>query len=349
MRTSLSSLGVFCLMALVGAAASARQADRNAQERPSGPKRSVAVFSFEIKVNPSGSDSFSLGGAFGDSYGSAATSIGTISIPDPSEFGSGLADMMITGLTESKSFVVIDLPRPREAVDLGGPPETELPPVRPQYWLKASVTEVSCRRKSGGINIGGVGGGQGSYENVVTLDVRLVDPVTHEVIESVKSTGKKTAKSSIFSASKYAGGSIWHPATKVLDLTFADFQSCPLAEAARLAIADAVKKLGERAAKRPWEATVVHVSRDGGNTEIYLNVRSDCGLVVSQILELSVQGDKILDPETGLVIGRTRPKFVGRIAVSRLDADIVICKPVESLAQNTDLVQPGLIVRLPQG
>lgn len=131
----------------------------------------------------------------------------------------------------------------------------------PDVLLRAVVIDVSCRKRSVGLALGDLGGGQGQFENKVVMDVRLVDPVTNLVIDSVKATGKKTSKSSIFSLAKESN---FDPTNKVLDLSYSDFEASPLMDAARLATEDAVKKLIEKSQRRPWEAKVILASLHSG-------------------------------------------------------------------------------------
>jgi len=306
------------------------------QLAPIGPKRTVSVHSFEIKLGVGSPTTFTIGGGSGNTAASSATMTGTIAVPNPADFGAGLSDVMITVLTESNAFTAIDLPN---AHDVGAAPVIA---DRPQYLIKAVVTEISCRERSGGITIGVFGGGQGQYENKVTLDVRLVDPLT-----SMKATGKKTSKGSMFGLAKFSGGSCWDPVTKVLDLSFSDFQSSPLAEAARLAIEDSVKKLKDKVAKRPWEAAVLRIVPEKAGLEIYLSLPGDCGLNIGEKLEICRYGDGIVDPKTGQVVGRTRPKPFGLVEVFMTDTDKIICKPIGDLKDRLADGQ-GLFVRLPR-
>lgn len=306
-----------------------------------GPKRTISVQSFEVKLAQGGSSGFTFGGGSGNTAATGSSGLSLIAIPNPADFGSGLSDVMITSLTESEAFTVLEMP---PAVE-GAPPT--VPPVLPQFMMKAVVTEVSCRERGGGLSIAGLGGSQGQYENKVTLDVRLADPTTQVVLESVKATGKKTAKGSIFGYKTYPGGSIWNPQTSVLDLTFADFESSPLAEAARLAMQDAVKKLREKVAKRPWEAAVLKVVTEDTGVEIYINLPGDCGLKVGDKLELCRYGEEILDPKTGQIVGWTKAKVLGSVEVAATDTERVICKPRSELASISDSTD-GLFVRFPR-
>lgn len=325
------------------ALASSQSTTSKDEKLPIGPKRTVAVTSFDVKIGASNPTTFTFGGGLNNNSGSGGATNGTIAIPNAAEFGSGLTEVMITVLTDTKAFTVIDVPAPSQLGGATAPTTGDLP----QYYMKAVVSEVSCRERSGGINFGGLGVGQGQYENKVTLDVRLIDPTTNVVIESVKATGKKTSTSSMFGGS-YAFGSIYDPDTKVLNLSYGDFESSPLAEAARLAIQDAATKLRDKVGKRPWESAVLKVMQEDSGLELYLNLPGDCGLKVGDKLELCRYGEEILDPKTNLPVGRTRPKVMGTVEVFMTDADRVICKPTGTLTTTLTITDAGLFVRLPR-
>lgn len=296
--------------------------DKEAKKRPPliPPKRLVAIASIDIKLTTGPApNKVSFGAGLNNASASATAADGYIDIPNPSDFGEGLTDVMITSLTESKGFSVVDLPA-GAAPGTGSPDEAV-----PELLVKAVIVEMSCRKRSGGLSIGDISGGHGQYENKVTMDVRLVDPVTNVVVDSVKATGRKTSKSSIFGAKTYLG-SIWDPNTKILDLSYGDFEDSPLAEATRLATQDAAKKLIEKAQKRPWEAKVIKVVQEDSGPEFYLNVGGDCGLKVGDKLNLLQLGEPIVDDKSGKVIGRTRSKLVASVEVLTLDEASVVCK-----------------------
>lgn len=314
-----------------------------------GPKRTVSVFSFDIKIGiSSGGPDLTIGAGGGNVSGGGAATPVTIAIPNAVEFGAGLGDIMASALTESKAFVVLDPPAATTGtIGVGAPevnPAGDAP--LPQYLLRAVLTEISCNLKGGGINISVLGLGQKSFENKVTLDVRLVDPTTNVILDTVKATGKKTSKSAVWGANKDKLDSSGWPIGKVYDLSFSDFESSPLAEATRIAIEDAVKKLIDKANKRPWEAMVARIMEEETGQELYLNLDEDCGLKVGEKLELLMQGEPILDPVSKRVTGRTRAKPLGFVEVFQVDAESVICKPLDSLKESPIQAERPLIVRL---
>lgn len=309
------------------------------------PKRTVSVQSIEVKLTKGSTPTgvgMSIG--FGNTSTSGSQSDGEIEISDPQEFASGVQAVMMTSLSESKGFLVVDLGDPSMPTASGTMPpadDSQTSGPESELLLRAVITDMSCRRRSGGLAIGDLSGGQGQFENKVTMDVRLIDPLTNIVVDSVRATGRKTSKNSIFEATKY---SVWDPTSKILDLSYKDYEDSALAEATRLATQDAVKKLIEKSQKRPWEARVIKIIEENGELEFYLNVGPDCGLMVGDKLELLLQGDPILDEKTEKIIGRSRPKKLGVLEVFNVQEQNTICKFARG-SVTSDIPESNLIVR----
>jgi len=300
------------------------------------PKRTVSIHTIEVKLTKgSGPIGVGMSIGFGNTSSSGSESDGEIEISDPQEFSDGVRAVMMTSLSESKGFLVVD---DGESSIPGGsgttPPAGEAPAAGPgsELVLRAVITDMTCRRRSGGIAIGDLSGGQGQFENKVTMDVRLIDPLTNIVVDSVRATGRKTSKNSIFGATKY---SVWDPATKILDLSYKDYEDSALAEATRLATQDAVKKLIEKSQKRPWEARVIKIIEENGELEFYLNATEDTGLRNGDELELIQQGESIIDESSGKVLGRKRDVLLGTVLVVLTDDERVICRATSKVTSHT--------------
>ena len=338
-----SYLLIVALLASFTASASS-QAQNWPPKRPEtyGPKRTVTIAPFEIKVAQTAPTGTSLGIGFGNTSAATAQSVGTIAVPNIGEFGTGLAEVATTVFTETTAFTVMESVVDPNAAQGGAPAAA---PLTSQYLLKATITDIACRQRSAGLAVGIFGGGQGRFENRVTVDVKLIDPNTGAVVESIKATGSKQSKGSIFGLQKYEGGSTWNAGTKVLDLTYQDFESSSLGEACRLAIQDAAAKLMTRVGKRSWEASVLKVVEAESALDVYLNLPGDCGLKVGDRLELCIAGDELTDPKTGKVVGRTKATVLGVIEVSSIDNDTVLCSAPKALAGSTSSTQP-MVVRI---
>ena len=340
-----TSLRLCCLATVMTAVCYAQKAPQKPIAPPQmiGPKRTIVVDSVDVKcasvtngVGSGGSGSINIFGGNNSVSGGATVPV-AVPINDPNGFGSGLAEMMITALDQSKGFVVLD--RPKVAVDpnIGAagvqpPPPTEIKPGDlPQLLIRASVTDLTVSSRTGGINLGALGGKRDEFTNKVVMDMRLVDPVSNLVLETVRCSGQKSSKSDTLGL--YAKDD-----TKLFG--YDQFASSPLGEATRLALEDGVKKLMAKLAKYPWQAVIVDVVEESDGSVAYLNVGEDCGLRVGDVLEAIREGKDLVDPATGRLLGKSRATVLGRVTVVSVDGVSVRVKAVGELK-----AEAGMVVR----
>ncbi len=222
----------------------------------------------------------------------------TLDIQQPTEFGTGLTEMLTTALVESKRFKVFE--------EVGKDSVT--------YTVKAAITEFKLNRTvtgSQGQLAKAIDFSQGAATATVALDLRVVENATGLVRYSVRAEGKATSKAQSLSLVK---GDLKIGNTR--------FESSPLGKAVREAISQGVKLVGERLSKLPWEARVADVFEEDGKIRVSLNVGEDSGLKVGDVLELRQLGEPITDPETGRVLGVRRGKKYGECTVTELGAEL---------------------------
>jgi curli biogenesis system outer membrane secretion channel CsgG len=318
----------------------------------SGPKRTIVVDSVDVKcanvtngVGTGGSSSVTIFGG-NNSVNGAATVPVSVPINDPNGFGSGLAEMMITALDQSKAFVVLDKPK-QAALDpvaaaAAGAGGVTLPPVpdakpgpAPQLLIRASVTDLVVSTRSGGFNLANLGGKREEFTNKVIMDVRLVDPATNLVLETVRCSGQKSSKSDLL-------GIFTNDDKKLFG--YDAFASSPLGEATRLALEDGVKKLIAKLNKYPWQATVVEVVEEADGSIGYLNVGEGCGLKGGDTLEVGRAGKDLVDPATGRLLGKSRATVLGRVTVISVEGTSVRVKSVGEFK-----TEAGMVVWLVKG
>ncbi|MBC8158001.1 MAG: hypothetical protein H8E94_01575, partial [Alphaproteobacteria bacterium] len=162
----------------------------------------------------------------------------------------------------------------------------------------------------GGFN-GGVSGGKmpltlgGAQEKAygnVTMDVRVVDTTTGEVLES--HTVSETIESSSYSLSVgYSGMSIGGD----------QFEKTPLGLASRKAINTAVTAIATTANEHPWTGQIVDI--DG--VEIAINAGSNSGLKSGDMFMIERVEKTFTDPATGQTLG-TKRKELGTLSLSRV-------------------------------
>ncbi|MCA0360096.1 MAG: hypothetical protein LCH41_03485 [Armatimonadetes bacterium] len=288
------------------------------QTSPIQPKRVVGLESFTVKctqVTSGSSASVSVIGGGGGASGTATTP-SSIQIADPEGFASGLGEMILSSMSEQKSWLVVSTPVAGSDSD----PEPEQPTVmRPEYLIRATIVEMTVSGSGGGINIGSLGGGQNQIRNRVKLDVKLIDASTRLVIETVAAQGSKSTKENLL-------GFYGKNSTKLFG--WQEFKESPLGGAAELAVQDAVKKLTEKLAKKPWSAEIVAVEREEDSDLLYLNLTKDAGISEGAELEVYIPGEPIKDEKTGRVIGETKAKVLGRARVVERDTDLVTLQPL---------------------
>jgi curli biogenesis system outer membrane secretion channel CsgG len=338
-----------------------------------GPKKRLAIASVEVKVKgitlltalPSNPDTlvtttleFPPGTSTSGTLSSTSLSGNTTR---DTEFGQGLADMLVTALIESNRFIVLEREglykiieeqnRPNTAIinpaSQPNSANTNLPttstsnvppslPVSPDAWDSRTVTagrllgaqvmlfaSVTEMRFGRMITSGGLLGGATTQrsEAVIAMDIRMVDVSTGQVMDSVRAEGRMSASSKQFDI-KGLGP---------ISLKSSKFESSPLGQAVRLAIQDGVKKIAMRMEAVKWQAKIAAIDTD--MNLLYLNVRKDSGLKVGDVLTVRRLGKEIKDPDTGVIIGRVAGKEIGTCKVTQLiDSKLTVATPEKTNA-----------------
>ncbi len=298
-----------------------------------GPRKRAIVTSMDVKVQ---------GVTTTAPTPSGSTTVVTLDIQQPTEFGTGLADMLTTALVDSKRFVVLerqnfdDITKERTLTAAGGFDPATLAKTSSllgaQVIVRGAVTELSVRRSCSGL--GGVlgdtvGVSTARSEAVLAIDLKIVDVDTGQVLDSVRAEGKAVSKASEIDLKKG-------------DLKFgtAAFDNGPIGLAARKAITDAVKQIVQRTDRVPWQARVAEVIEGSDGTTIYLNVGEDSGLKEGDLLEIERPGIEIKDPDTQLVIGLAKGTRLGGCRVTSLQKKLTIATVTEGSGfQKADIVR----------
>src|SRR5437588_3504311 len=146
---------------------------------------------------------------------SGTTTVVTIDIQQPTEFGTGLSDMLTTALVASKRFVVMERLNLEEvnkerALGQGAEfnPATALKGgklMAAQVIVRGAVTEFSLKRSgsaAGGILGDAVAFSRAKAEAKIAIDLKLIDVATGQVIDSVRAEGKAVSQGQSFSITK---------------------------------------------------------------------------------------------------------------------------------------------------
>jgi curli biogenesis system outer membrane secretion channel CsgG len=284
-----------------------------------GPKKRLGVMDMEVKISAtSTSEPTSTGGS---------TSTDTIHIPPPTDFGTGLTEMLTTALIDSGRFIVLERKnladiQAEQALGAGGSvdPASAARAGRllgAQALIRGAVTEFTyCSSSTGGAAklLGGLGLAKSKAEATVVLDIRIYDANTGQIIDSVKADGH--AKSSAVSIDLQIGED-WK-------LGGSSFSQTPLGQATREAIEKAVCAICKRMDTMPWEGRIAELDQEGDAppTAVYINAGSLVGFKVGDQLEVFRAGRTITDPETRVVIGRTKDTCIGHLRIETVDKNL---------------------------
>lgn len=241
----------------------------------------------------------------------------SVAIPPPAEFARGLTEALTTSLVRTNRFVVLEraaLQQVQQEQDFAASgrvnKETASEQGRmigAQVLITGDITAFTHERSSLGGKVANIlKGVTASVERVsaaVTIDLRLIDATTGEVIASVKAEGKSSqtglATDLVKDEKRYDGS---------VTLT------TPLGIASRSAIQKAVAEILLGMPKVRWSARVIDV-RDG---LIYLNAGRPLGVRAGLALEVFEPQPALIDPESGRNLGAP-DKLIGEIVVESVE------------------------------
>jgi curli biogenesis system outer membrane secretion channel CsgG len=326
-----------------------------------GPKKRMAVMPLENKTSNGGVSTFNQTntGITNSTNGIPSTNSTTVTIQPPSDFGSGLTEMLTTELSKTNRFILLERANltdvQSEQKQDADPSFDQASAAKPgsllgaQIIIRGAITEYSYSSSGsstdaainaansvsntiGTITGGAVGGDQTSdntsvnmgFSNCkasITLDLRIINASTGEIIDSVNASGSTKNKSFNISADV---------ANAQVGTT--DFNNSPLGEAVRQAIDGAVYQIctDQLLNSIPWEAQIAELDSSGTTVStVYLDSGSDAGVKVGDVLTILKPGRTITSPETRLVIGRTKDTFIGHVHVDSVTNDLATASVVD--------------------
>lgn len=247
-----------------------------------GPKKMIAVADFENKAN--WSSTWSL--------------------------GEGMSEQLTTALMKTGQFIVLE----RQSIDdvlkeqdfgasgrtttAGGAQMGKI--YKAQILIRGAITEFSQESKgSTGIRIENFNIGGGGSKAIVTVDIRIYDTTTSQVLASKMCHGIAKTSGTTFSYSdaKYAFGT-------------SQFKATPLGEATREAIERAVDFVLAEMANVDWQGKVVTV-KEG---KVFINAGARSGLKAEDKFTIYSLSEPLIDPDTGMNLGSEESK-IGEIKV----------------------------------
>ncbi|HBB66989.1 MAG: hypothetical protein A2X28_08125 [Elusimicrobia bacterium GWA2_56_46] len=138
----------------------------------------------------------------------------------------------------------------------------------------------------------------------VTVDIRLVDTQSGQVLMADSGKGQAKSKKGSFLGMGTKGG----------------YDETIEGEALRAAIVQFVTNIESQLNKKPWSCLVAEASGE----DIYLNAGHDSGVEVGTRLDCFSQGGEIRDPRSNLVIGH-KEEYLGSAEVQRYCGDTGDC------------------------
>lgn len=241
--------------------------------------------------------------------------------------GSGMADMITTGLIKSGKFNVMERQELQKVFDeqkLGASgavtPQTAAKVgqlLGVQYLVIGSVTEFGVKESKLGVgNVGrvlGFGGGAEAKTNTarVAMDVRLVDTSTGKIIVADKGEGEQSS----------TGVSIDMTVAPSVDFGKEGFDETVIGKAVRKSVDMVVRIFSDAEGKMPWSARIIKVDAN----KIWINSGQEDGIQVGKVVAIFQKGEELTDPDTGESLGSSDTKL-GTAKITQVDKKFSIAE-----------------------
>jgi len=228
---------------------------------------------------------------------------------------SGLTEMLTTALVNSGRFVVVEraelnaalgeMQLTEEGVTTQETGAQKGQAIGAEYLVKGVLTEFEYSQsgRGGGISLGPVSVGGSKAKALIGLDIRVFHSSTTEVLASEHVQGKASRGGAGIS---FSAGS--------LDVHAEGFEKTPLGQAMRDAVDKWVAFTTEKLGNQPWEGRIIKAD---GDDKIYVNAGSNVNLQVGDRFKVLREGEKLIDPATGLELGAERTD-VGAIEITQV-------------------------------
>ncbi len=290
------------------------------QPQPQARKKRIAIIDFEYGTVRSG-----VAGLFGTDV----------------DVGKGICDLLVKHLVRDGSYTLIE----RRALDkiLAEQNFSTSDRANPATAAKigkilgldaivvGSITQFGNETKE--TKVGGVGGAIGGFglggfgkkksKAIVSIDARLIDVDTGEILAVADGKGESKREST----SLLGGGGSWHGfGAGGVDFGSSDFQETIIGEAIKLAVEQLSTNVITAKDKLQVRTVVVEglVAAVEGDSVI-LNVGAKAGLKAGDQLSIERVSKEIKDPATGKVIRRMSSK-IGVIQVTEVDEVSAVAK-----------------------
>ncbi|MGD9897629.1 MAG: CsgG/HfaB family protein [Calditrichaceae bacterium] len=282
----------------------------NAQDL-AGLKKRVAVFNFEDKAQ----------------YGH--------------NIGSGLSDMLVTALVESKKFIVIERAEldqilKEQGLGLSGA-VTEQSAAKVgqllgvELMITGSVSEFGTKENKIGGGLSKLSGFRlGVEKNSArsVVDIRLVNTTTGEIITSKQAVGEESTTS------------LDNVGVEGIDFhNSSTWDNTILGKAARKSVNECVEIITSGMQTIPWQGKIIKANDDG---TVFMKPGSQSGVMSGMVFWVFRPGEDLIDPDTGLSLGSEERK-IGQIQIV---SDVAGGKAAKAIVKGGGGFDTGDLVRV---
>jgi curli biogenesis system outer membrane secretion channel CsgG len=193
---------------------------------------------------------------------------------------------------------------------------------------KTSVGGAGLGGITGRFGLGGVS--KNDSKAVVAITARLISTDTAEILASATGRGESSRSGTSLIG---AGGSNTALGAGGLDMQGSNFANSILGEAVHAAVNTAAAQLESKAGAMPVRVVTIDglVADAEADGTMIINVGSESGLKVGDVLSVKRLGKKITDPATGKVL-RQMEETIGQMKVTEVDAKSAVGKFTGSTA-----------------
>ena len=193
--------------------------------------------------------------------------------------------------------------------------------------IVGSITQFGRDDKTTNVGGGGFGGIAGRYgiggvgkkssKAMVQINARMVNTDTGEILAVAQGHGESTRSSTALLGS---GGSVYNAGAGGLDMGSRNFADTILGEAVNQAVTGVATRLENEAGRLPkHEVNISGLVADVNGQQLVLNVGSQGGVKVGDVLQVSHAGREIRDPASGKVL-RRMDSAIGTVTITEVDA-----------------------------
>ena len=257
------------------------------------------------------------------------------------QIGNNLSVMLESALYDTGRFVIVEREKLRDVLaeqDLASSGRTakakkvaQTGKVRSAKYIAAgAVTEVEESQSGGkgGFSFKGIRIGGGKSDAQVTIIAKLIDTTTGEIVAKERIVGK-------------AGNTRLNVGLSVsgLNTDLGGFKKTPLGQAAQDSINQAAAFIAKKMEEFPFEGSVIKVTKKG---QVLINRGEEFGVAVGQELVMTEEGETLIDPDTGAILGEEEGEEIGKLRVAKVAEKFSYCAVT---AGETD-PDPGTVVRV---